>query len=115
VLDCRYDNEPPHRGPDPRPLPAGMLRVWPHAVLVQRPPLSPPRPAPPGAGRQPSRKDRTVSTTAAIVKRQAAAKNYREGYQHALADVLTALEDGGEDAARAWIADNYRETEAGRP
>jgi uncharacterized membrane-anchored protein len=48
-----------------------------------------------------------VSTTAAIVKRQAAAKNYREGYQHALADVLTALEDGGEDAARAWIADNY--------
>jgi hypothetical protein len=54
-------------------------------------------------------------TAAAIVTRQAAAKNYREGYQHALADVLTALEDGGEDAARAWIADNYRETEAGRP
>jgi len=50
-----------------------------------------------------------MATTAAIVTRQAAARNYRHGYQEALMDILTALEDGGEDAVREWISTNYDE------
>ena len=42
-----------------------------------------------------------------IAREQQRAEAYRDGYQHALADVLTALEDGGEDAVREWISNNY--------
>ena len=31
---------------------------------------------------------------------------FRAGYLEALGDVLAKLDDGGEDAARQWIADN---------
>jgi len=34
--------------------------------------------------------------------------HYWQGYQQALTDILTALDEGGEDAARAWIANNRR-------
>lgn len=36
----------------------------------------------------------------------AGSNQYAAGYQDALADVLAALDAGGEDAARVWIADN---------
>lgn len=50
------------------------------------------------------------SDTPRIRRQQAAGFNFREGYQHALADVLTALEDGGEEAVREWISNNYETT-----
>jgi len=31
---------------------------------------------------------------------------FRVGYVEALTDILVKLDDGGEDAARQWIADN---------
>jgi uncharacterized protein YidB (DUF937 family) len=31
---------------------------------------------------------------------------YRAGYQSALADLLEKLDEGGEEAARKWIANN---------
>jgi len=43
-----------------------------------------------------------------------AKRGFLAGYSSALADILTALEDGGEDAARQWIATHYDE-EAHRP
>lgn len=34
------------------------------------------------------------------------AKAERKGYQEALADILAKLDEGGEEAAREWIANN---------
>lgn len=38
-----------------------------------------------------------------------ALRAFAKGYQEALEDVLAALESGGEEAAREWIANNLRQ------
>ena len=48
-------------------------------------------------------------TTATLRKARERQHAHRAGYNEALADVLTALEDGGEDAVREWISSNYDE------
>jgi uncharacterized protein YidB (DUF937 family) len=48
-------------------------------------------------------------TTVTIRKAQERQRAYKAGYSEALADILTALEDGGEDAVREWISQNYDE------
>jgi len=40
-------------------------------------------------------------------QRAARAREYAKGYQSALADILTKLEDEGEQGVRQWISDNY--------
>lgn len=35
-------------------------------------------------------------------------KWYGNGYQAALADIATALDQGGEDAVKEWLANNLR-------
>lgn len=46
-------------------------------------------------------------TTATIRKAQDRQRAHKAGYNEALAEILTALEDGGEDAVREWISNNY--------